>query len=352
MAVIVGACLTLLGLWRGRATVAMLLRSRWRRMVSPRPVILPAAYPFENYLNVGIGIMWTIGFVLIVPLTLISLTKLNEIFHVVLGRRPKRLIDAMGARPMTRSLPKISIHIPAYREQPQMLIQTLNGMAALDYPNFEVIVIVNNTPEAEYSAPVAEHCERLGPRFKFLDIVVKGFKAGALNAALEHTADDAEIIALIDADYVVLPNWLSDLAPLFDDPQVALVQAPQDHRDGPESPVQDGDEQRIRRLLRRRHGPAERRQRHHSAWNHVPDSAHRPLERSAAGAPRPSSRTPNSACASWKRDIWPITPTPATGVACCRIPSRPSRHSASAGPTAPCRSSASIGLTCCPAQNR
>ncbi len=235
MAVIVGACLTLLGLWRGRATGAHALAFAAAANGVGAAVILAAAYPFENYLNVGIGIMWTIGFVLIIPLTLISLTKLNEIFHVVLGRRPKRLIDAMGARPVSRSLPKISIHIPAYREQPQMLIQTLNGIAALDYPNFEVIVIVNNTPEAEYSAPVAEHCERLGPRFKFLDIVVKGFKAGALNAALEHTAPDAEIIALIDADYVVLPNWLSDLAPLFDDPRVALVQAPQDHRDGPES---------------------------------------------------------------------------------------------------------------------
>ena len=59
-----------------------------------------------------------------------------------------------------------------------------------------------------------------------------GFKAGALRLALAHTAADAEIIGIIDADYVVQPDWLKDLVPLFADPTVGLVQAPQDHRDG------------------------------------------------------------------------------------------------------------------------
>ncbi len=235
LALIIGAVLAVLGLMRGRATVGHALAFAMAANGVAAAVAIAAAYPFENYLNPGIAIMWTIGFILIVPLTLISLTKLNEIFAVTLGRRPKRLISVTGARPMSRRMPKISIHIPAYREPAHMMVQTLNSLAALKYPNFEVVVIVNNTPEAEYSAPVAEHCRQLGSRFKFLDIVVQGFKAGALNAALEHTADDAEIIAVIDADYVVSPDWLSDLAPVFEDPQVALVQAPQDHRDGPES---------------------------------------------------------------------------------------------------------------------
>ena len=40
------------------------------------------------------------------------------------------------------------------------------------------------------------------------------------------------MIGVLDADYVVQPDWLKDLAPLFSDPKVGLVQAPQDHRDG------------------------------------------------------------------------------------------------------------------------
>jgi len=66
-----------------------------------------------------------------------------------------------------------------------------------------------------------------------------GFKAGALRLALERTAADAEIIGVIDADYVVHPDWLKDLVPAFCDPKVGLVQAPQDHRDGERSVLHD-----------------------------------------------------------------------------------------------------------------
>ena len=59
-----------------------------------------------------------------------------------------------------------------------------------------------------------------------------GYKAGALRLALAHTAADAEIVGVIDADYVVRSDWLKDLVPVFADPQVGMVQAPQDHRDG------------------------------------------------------------------------------------------------------------------------
>ncbi|HEU0085169.1 MAG TPA: glycosyltransferase family 2 protein, partial [Bradyrhizobium sp.] len=60
----------------------------------------------------------------------------------------------------------------------------------------------------------------------------EGFKAGALRIAMARTAVDAEIIGIIDADYVVQPDWLKELVPVFADPRVGLVQAPQDHRDG------------------------------------------------------------------------------------------------------------------------
>jgi hypothetical protein len=56
-----------------------------------------------------------------------------------------------------------------------------------------------------------------------------------LNYALTQTAADAEIVAVIDSDYQVDCSWLRDLVPLFDDPKVKIVQAPQDYRDGHES---------------------------------------------------------------------------------------------------------------------
>jgi hypothetical protein len=68
---------------------------------------------------------------------------------------------------------------------------------------------------------------------------LQGFKAGALRLAIVHTAADAEVIGVLDADYVVHPDWLKDLVPLFNDPRVGLVQAPQDHRDGGRSVMHD-----------------------------------------------------------------------------------------------------------------
>ncbi len=117
-----------------------------------------------------------------------------------------------------------------------MLKATLDAVATLNYPNFECIVIINNTPDPAFWQPVEEHCRTLGERFKFVrEDNCQGFKAGALRLALDHTAPDAEIIGVIDADYIVTPDWLTNLVPVFADPKVGLIQAPQDHRDGDRS---------------------------------------------------------------------------------------------------------------------
>jgi cellulose synthase/poly-beta-1,6-N-acetylglucosamine synthase-like glycosyltransferase len=105
-------------------------------------------------------------------------------------------------------------------------------VARLEYPNFECVIVINNTPDPAMWRPIEEHCRTLGERFKFVNAEqLEGFKAGALRLALAQTAPDAEIIGIIDADYAVRPEWLADLVPLFADPKVGLVQAPQDHRD-------------------------------------------------------------------------------------------------------------------------
>lgn len=134
------------------------------------------------------------------------------------------------------ALPKVSLHVPAYNEPPDMMKQTLDALAALDYPNFEVLVVDNNTRDPAIWEPVKAHCERLGDRFRFFHVdPLDGFKAGALNFALRETAPEAAIVAVIDSDYIVDSNWLRELVPLFRDAHMAIVQAPQDYRDGHES---------------------------------------------------------------------------------------------------------------------
>ena len=134
------------------------------------------------------------------------------------------------------SPPKVSIHVPAYNEPPAMLIETLDALARLDYPDYEVLVIDNNTRDESVWRPVEAHCAKLGARFRFFHVApLAGFKAGALNYALERTAPDAEIVAVIDSDYVVDARWLRELTPAFQDPRIAIVQAPQDYRDAGQS---------------------------------------------------------------------------------------------------------------------
>ena len=233
LAIALGASITLLALGRKKPLFGHAFAYSLAANALAAGVSLAALYPVENYLNVGSALAWAIGIMLMIPLTVMTLVKVEEVAAVTLGREPRRLIRIGHGQRREGRLPKVSIHIAAYRESPEVLIQTLNSVANLDYPDFEVLVIVNNTPEEELWKPIQAHCEALGQRFKFLNFQnVTGFKAGALNMALPYMAPDAEVIGVLDADYVVSPNWLADLVPLFEDQKLALVQAPQDHRDG------------------------------------------------------------------------------------------------------------------------
>ncbi len=198
------------------------------------------AYWNGHYFVFGSAFALMLGLILLVPLVLIAMARIEEIAAVAFGRNPRRLLlkgqPEAPAAAGTEAFPKVSIHVPAYFEPPEMLKQTLDAVSRLDYPNFECVVIINNTPDPEFWQPIQDHCRALGERFKFINAEkVEGFKAGALRVAMDRTAADAEIIGIIDADYVVRPDWLKDLVPVFADPRVGLVQAPQDHRDGDRS---------------------------------------------------------------------------------------------------------------------
>jgi len=233
-AILIGAFLTLYGLRNQRLNILHASAYAIAAQGMAFGIVMAITYPFINYMNFGMWIMWGMGTFLMIPLIITTLAKANELFKCSIGIAPERLVP-LDLK--SDNIPFVSIHVPAYKEQPEVLKATLLALSKLQYPNFEVLVVINNTPEEYYWKPIQELCEALGERFIFLNITCTGFKAGALNAALEHTNKEAEIIAVIDADYVVESPWLIDLVPLFDDPKVAIIQAPQDHRDGNESIV-------------------------------------------------------------------------------------------------------------------
>ena len=128
--------------------------------------------------------------------------------------------------------PMVSLHVPAYNEPPDMLIETIQSLEKLDWPNLEIVVMDNNTKEPGTWQPVARWCEGR-ERIRFVHVEdLRGFKSGALNLALRtHTDPAAEVVGVVDADYLVDPAYLRRVVGYFADPGVAFVQTPQDYRE-------------------------------------------------------------------------------------------------------------------------
>ena len=205
-------------------------------------------------LTIGAGIGWSWCFLQSLPLS--TPTKVLMIFNYGLGCLtviaglitflPSQafLLRKIWHRPRTapplqaRSVyPKISVHVPCYAEPPDIVCATLAAIAELDYPNFEVLLVDNNTDDPNLWQPVQAYCDQLNQlakqaRFRFFHVEnLAGAKAGALNFALCHTDADASLIAVVDADYQVNPDFLGRLVGCFDDPGIGFVQTPHDYRD-------------------------------------------------------------------------------------------------------------------------
>jgi cellulose synthase/poly-beta-1,6-N-acetylglucosamine synthase-like glycosyltransferase len=128
--------------------------------------------------------------------------------------------------------PMVSIHIPAYNEPPDLLIATIQAAERIDYPDFEIVVMDNNTSDPAVYGPVEEYC-RDRDRVRFVHVAPwPGYKAGACNLVLrKYTDPRAEIIGLVDADDIVQPHYLRETVGHFSDPNMGFVQTFEGNRD-------------------------------------------------------------------------------------------------------------------------
>ncbi|HCN44820.1 MAG TPA: beta-(1-3)-glucosyl transferase [Pseudomonas sp.] len=186
---------------------------------------------YSTWFSLTVGFLLALG---ALGVFIVLLTEAHELAEAVWTHKRRREFLPVQGDDAYR--PKVSVHVPCYNEPPEMVKQTLNALAALDYPDYEVLIIDNNTKDPAVWEPIKAHCELLGERFKFFHVSpLAGFKGGALNYLIPHTAPDAEVIAVIDSDYCVDRNWLKHMVPHFADPKIAVVQSPQDYRDQNES---------------------------------------------------------------------------------------------------------------------
>ncbi|MDX6250094.1 MAG: hypothetical protein QOF10_3454 [Kribbellaceae bacterium] len=182
-----------------------------------------------------LGVVNTIGGVV--------LWLLEVLAGLLAGAYLWELCDALGtqywrrrvigvARPVQEGdyQPFVSLHVPAHNEPPEMVIQTLSALRRLNYPYYEIVAIDDNTDDPDLWRPVEQWCATHDVKFVHLENW-PGYKSGALNYALENLTDArAELIAVVDSDYQLQPDFLADCARLFADPGLGFVQAPQDYR--------------------------------------------------------------------------------------------------------------------------
>ena len=114
-------------------------------------------------------------------------------------------------------LPSVSILVPCYAEE-QTIDSTVEALLALDYPNFEIIIINDNSPDATASKARKFLSD---PRVRLLDKTVNEGKAMGLNDALPICR--SEILLIIDADIKVSPKLLQYVVPHFLGTRVAAV---------------------------------------------------------------------------------------------------------------------------------
>ncbi|MGH2878647.1 MAG: glycosyltransferase family 2 protein [Solirubrobacteraceae bacterium] len=126
-------------------------------------------------------------------------------------------------QPRTRPQPKhrhsIDVYVCTYDEPVSVLEATLAGCSLLNYPHTTWLLDDGSRPE------IAQLAERWQVRYMTRPDKSHA-KAGNVNHALERT--DGELVLILDADHVPMPDALDTLVGYLDDPEVALVQTPHD----------------------------------------------------------------------------------------------------------------------------
>jgi cellulose synthase (UDP-forming) len=124
-----------------------------------------------------------------------------------------------AARPAAAPGRTVDVYVCTYDEPVEVVMATLAGCRALTYPHTTYLLDDGRRPE------MRELAELAGARYLARPDNSHA-KAGNLNAALPRT--DGELVLVLDADHVPMPDALDALVGYFDDERMAVVQTPHD----------------------------------------------------------------------------------------------------------------------------
>ena len=168
-------------------------------------------YVFQNYVNTVVGFVILCVCMVIYGLYSIAATKYQK-------RKLKK-------HPMVINenyKPFVSIMIPAHNEE-SVIENTVNNIRAIDYPNYEIIVIDDRSSDntAKVIKELADKYDNVIAMVRSLDAFPG--KSAVLNDAFEVAKGDA--ILVFDADATVEPDFLNKLIPHLEPADVGAVQA-------------------------------------------------------------------------------------------------------------------------------
>jgi Glycosyltransferase like family 2 len=170
------------------------------------------------------------GVLVIVSLVLFAVAATTLWWMLHAWRSPDALATTGFRRRSARGPRSFSLLLPARHEQ-YVLGDTIDALARLDHPVYEVIVIIgHDDPETERVARAAAARHRRRVRVVIDDNIPKN-KPKALNTALP--ACRGEIVGVFDAEDDVHPRLLRLVEGRFEESGADVVQAAQLAPDGP-----------------------------------------------------------------------------------------------------------------------
>ena len=124
-----------------------------------------------------------------------------------------------ATRPPATAGHAVDVYVCTYDEPTEVVAATLAGCRALTYPHTTWLLDDGRRTE------MRELAELAGARYLTRPDNSHA-KAGNINAALGRT--DGDLVLVLDADHVPMPDALDAMVGYFDEPRVALVQSPHD----------------------------------------------------------------------------------------------------------------------------
>jgi cellulose synthase/poly-beta-1,6-N-acetylglucosamine synthase-like glycosyltransferase len=154
---------------------------------------------------------------------LLFIYGINFFYLTYIAMRESR---SMGPSLEMNTYPYVTVQLPIYNEL-YVTERLISAAAALDYPHdrFEIQVLDDSTDETEEI--IAKMVERVRAKGVCISHIRRaerhGYKAGALAYGLRTAR--GEYLAIFDADFIPIPDFLIRVLPHFSKPEIGFVQA-------------------------------------------------------------------------------------------------------------------------------